>query len=215
MYSIERNGDVYVLDLGEGDHRFNEDTVAALNDRLDEIETASPCALVVTATGKVWHNGLDLEAVMAMGDGALAFVDRVEALFGRFMRLPLPTVAAIQGHCFAAGAMLALAFDVRIMRSDRGFFCLPEVDLRLPFGDGMSALIRAKLPQPALHRAAVLGERFGGPDAASAGIVAAAVPLDDVRSVALERACELAPKADANLAVLRDNLYGPAIAALE
>jgi enoyl-CoA hydratase/carnithine racemase len=33
----------------------------------------------------------------------VAFVSGVEALFARFLRLPLLTVAAIQGHAFAAG----------------------------------------------------------------------------------------------------------------
>ena len=215
MYSIERHDDVYVLDFGEGDHTYDDDTLAALNARLDEIDVTSPCALVTTATGKIWHSGLNLEAVMAMGERTLEFVHQVERLFARLLRLPIPTVAAIQGHCFAAGAMFALAHDVRLMRSDRGYFCLPEVDLRLPFTDGMAALIGAKLPQPALHRAAVLGERFTPEDAQRAGIVDATHPLDELLPAAIDRAAALASKADANLATIRDSFYGPAIAALE
>jgi enoyl-CoA hydratase/carnithine racemase len=46
---------------------------------------------------------------------------------------PVPTVAAINGHAFGAGSMLAIAHDFRVMRVDRGYYCFPEVDIRIPF----------------------------------------------------------------------------------
>ena len=51
---------------------------------------------------------------------------RVHRLFARVLAFPRITVAAINGHAFAGGGMLALAHDFRVMRSDRGYFCLPE-----------------------------------------------------------------------------------------
>ena len=65
----------------------------------------------------------------------------------------MPTVAAVQGHVFAAGAMFALSHDVRVMRADRGFFCLPEVDIRIPFSTGMSALVQGRLVKQVAHEA--------------------------------------------------------------
>jgi enoyl-CoA hydratase/carnithine racemase len=91
---------------------------------------------------------------------------------------PLPTVAAIQGHCFAAGAMLALAHDWRVMRADRGYFCLPEAGINIPFTPGMSALIQARLTPAAATAAMVGAKRFGGEEAAAVGIVDAAVAAD-------------------------------------
>ena len=64
---------------------------------------------------------------------------RVHELLARLLEIGVPTVAAIQGHAFAAGAMLALAHDERVMRADRGWSCLPEVDINIPFTPGMSA----------------------------------------------------------------------------
>ena len=132
------------------------------------------------------------------------------ALFAGFYAI----VAAMNGHTFAGGAMLALAHDMRVMRSDRGFFCLPEVDLGMPFTAGMSALIAAKLTQPALHRAAVLGERLPGSVALELGVVDGLAADADVRSEAMTSASNLAAKAGTTIAGLRGGFYQSAIDAL-
>lgn len=216
MIELERDGDVFVLDLGEGDLRFSPDFLARLGLLLDAVERADgPAALVTVARGKIWHNGLDLDHMATLGDGFVEYIDEVQRVLARFLTLPLPTVAAVQGHAFAGGAMLALAHDVRVMRADRGFICLPEIDLGMTFTDAMAALIAAKLPQPALHRMGVLGERIGGSTAVDLGVVDHVVDGEEaVRSSAIERAAALTGTAKPNLVGLRQNFYGDAIAAL-
>ena len=151
-----------MLDLGEGQNRFNGDFVDSLEACLDEVEAAAPCALVTTARGKVFSNGLDLEWMATQGEGAMDHLARVHELLARVLEIGVPTVAALQGHTYAAGAMLALAHDQRVMRADRGYFCLPEVDIGIPFTPGMTELIASRLPVPAAHEAIVLGRRYGG-----------------------------------------------------
>jgi enoyl-CoA hydratase/carnithine racemase len=216
MPELSRSGDVFVLHLGEGDLRFTPSFLTEIGAALDDVGAADgPTALVTTATGKIWHNGLDLEHMATLGDRFWDYLAEVQTLFARFLTLPVPTVAAIQGHAFAGGAMLALCHDQRVMRADRGFLCLPEIDLGMPFSDGMAALISSKLGQPVLHRMAVLGERIGGVEALAFGAVdgtaqSEAAVLDE----AMDRASALAPKANPTLTALRRNLYGPAIDAL-
>jgi Delta3-Delta2-enoyl-CoA isomerase len=124
---LQRDGDVFVLDLGDGENRFNADSLAALEAHLDEVQAApAPRALVTTATGKFWSNGLDLEWMAANQQLLDDFVPRLHELLARVLELDVPAVAALQGHTFAAGAMLAVAHDQRVMRADRGFFCLPR-----------------------------------------------------------------------------------------
>jgi enoyl-CoA hydratase/carnithine racemase len=65
--------------------------------------------------------------------------------------------------------MLALAHDFRVMRGDRGYFCFPEVDIKIPFTPGMAALIQAKLAPQAAVASMTTGRRFGGGDAARIG----------------------------------------------
>jgi Delta3-Delta2-enoyl-CoA isomerase len=215
MPSLQRNGDVYVLDLGDGENRFNPEWVGAVSALLDEVAAAdAPRALVTTATGKVWSNGLDLEWMGQNASEIPAFVPTVHGLFGKMLSLPVPTVAAIQGHCFAAGAMFATAHDFRVMRADRGFWCLPEVDINIPFTPPMAALIQARLSKAAAHEAMTTGRRYGGTDAAAIGIVDEAVGEDEVLPRATERAAALAAKNGATLGAIKEGMYGEALALL-
>jgi enoyl-CoA hydratase/carnithine racemase len=213
--SLSRDGDVFVLDLGDDENRFNPDWVGGVNAALDEVEGApAPRALVTTATGKVWSNGLDLEWFAANVDAIPAFLDEVHGLFARVLTIGVPTVAALQGHTFAAGAMLSLAHDQRVMRADRGYWCLPEVDINIPFTHGMNALIMARLSKATAHEAMTTGRRYGGTEAQAAGIVNAAVGEDEVLPHAIALAASLAPKNPATLAAIKGRMYEPAVAAL-
>lgn len=214
---LTRDGEVFVLTMPEGAQVLNATTIAALNAALEEVEASEgPAALVLTGEGKSFNQGLDLPFLGGLGDGVVPFLKTVHALFGRLYRLELPTVAAINGHAIAGGAMIAQCADLRIMRSDRGWFRLPEVELNLPFTVVMDALLAARLPQPARHRMMVLGERLGGADAAALGVIDAAVeggtgPLE----AALPRAAELARYRGAVLANIRTARYRSLLAEID
>src|SRR5205814_1859850 len=144
----------------------------------------------------------------------LGYVVSVHELFAKVLALPVPTVAAIQGHAFAGGAMLSLAHDFRVMRADRGFFCLPEVDINIPFSRGMSELIQGRLSKKTAHEAMTTGRRYGGADCMAAGIVDAVAHEDDVVSSAIEIARPLAGKAGPTLGTIKARMYVDALAAL-
>src|SRR3954454_5592299 len=183
MPTLTNDGDVWILHLGDDENRFNPDPMRAIVDALDEVAAKpEPRALVTTASGKIWSNGLDLDWLSQNQDRVQEFVDQVHELLAKVLAAPVATVAAIQGHCFAAGAMLALAHDFRVMRADRGYFCLPEADTNIPSTPGMSKLIQAKLTPAAATGAMVTARRYGGEEALAAGIVDAAVSEDAVRS---------------------------------
>jgi enoyl-CoA hydratase/carnithine racemase len=212
MPTLDRQGDVFVLDLGDGENRFHPDWIASVGSALDEVEKAEGAkALVTAATGKFWSNGLDLDWLLAHAEEHRNYVVSVHALFARVLSLPMVTVAALQGHTFAAGAMLSLAHDFRVMRADRGFWCLPEADIHIPFTPGMSALIQSRLTPQTAHEAMVTARRFGGGEALAAGIVDRAVAEDAVRVSAVELAGALAGKASGTLGTIKSRMYGPAL----
>jgi Delta3-Delta2-enoyl-CoA isomerase len=215
MTALHRRDSVFVLTLGDDENRFHPDRLTAINDALDEVEAApGPKALVTTGIGKFYSNGLDLDFMAANPDAAEANLHQVHALFARVLAFPAPMVASLQGHTFAAGAMLALAHDLAVMRSDRGYFCLPEVDLGIPFTPGMNALIRARLPIATAHEAMTTGRRYGGEEAHDAGIVAGVGAEDEILDIAVARAQERATKAGPTMGAIKARLYGEAIEAL-
>jgi enoyl-CoA hydratase/carnithine racemase len=208
MPTLDRDDDVLVLDLGDTENRFHPDWLTSVNKTLDEVRDANgPRALVLAATGKFFSNGLDLDWVMANPDALGGYVASVHELFARVLELPCVTVAAIQGHAFAAGAMLTLACDFRVMREDRGFWCLPEVDIKIPFTPGMNALIRARLAPQTAHRAMTTGHRFDSGTALAAGIVDQAVAEQDVRGAAVALAKAQVSKAGDTLGTIKQRLY--------
>lgn len=215
MTTLERDDDVYVLNLGDGENRFHPTWLAEVDAALATVEQASGArALVTVADGKFYSNGLDLDWLSAHRDEHSAYIDSVHAVFARLLALPVITVTAVQGHAFAAGAMLTLAHDFRVMRSDRGFWCLPEVDIDMSFTAGMSALIQARLAPQTAHAAMTTGRRFGGGEARTSGIVDDAVDETDVRPTALALAHANTAKAGPTLGTIKSRMYAPALAAL-
>lgn len=215
MTHLERDGDVFVLMLGDNENRFNPLMIAAVGKLLDEVEAApAPRALVTTATGKFWSNGLDLDWMRAHVDETPAFMNGVRALFARVLALPLPTVAAISGHAFGAGAVLALAHDFRVMRLDRGFFCLPEVDVPIVFTPGVAAVVQARLSPQVAHEAMTTGRRYGGPDALADALVDATAAPGELVAAAAARVRPLAGKDGPTLGAIKSVMYAPVLAVL-
>jgi enoyl-CoA hydratase/carnithine racemase len=75
-------------------------------------------SVVVTCEGKFFSNGLDLKFIEQHPQEAGVFQKNFELLLDRLLCFPVPTVAAINGHFCAAGAMFGLAFDYRIMNAE-------------------------------------------------------------------------------------------------
>lgn len=205
---------VAVLNLGDGENRFSLDWIDAVDRLLIDILASPARALVTTATGKFYSNGLDLEWLLSQHDRITWYIDRVQSLLSQLLTFPLPTAAAINGHAFGAGAMFAIAHDYRVMRSDRGYFCFPEVDIRIPFTTGMAALIQAKLsPQMAID-AMTTGHRYGGIDSCTAGLVQCAATEDEVTDAAIKYVESLAGKDPGTLAAIKATMFASVVATL-
>ncbi|HMI91596.1 MAG TPA: enoyl-CoA hydratase-related protein [Polyangiales bacterium] len=216
MIDLQNQDGIFVLRMQSGENRFNLPFIDALDAALDQVEQVQARALVTVGEGKFYSNGLDLEWMGGPGrEQAAATVGRVHKLLGRMLAFPTITVAALNGHTFAAGAMLALAHDFRVMRDDRGFFCLPEADIQIPFTEAMDAVIRCKLSKATAHEAMVTGRRYTAEQARSAQIVHDSAAEAEVLPAALTLAKTYAGKHAPTLTAIKRTMYQTALAACD
>lgn len=219
MIDLERQGDVFVARMRAGENRLNPALLDRLEQVLDEVEgSAGPAALVTTGEERFYSNGLDLAWLTGPGRGqAQGFVGRLQTLLARLLTLPVPTLAAVNGHAFAAGAMLAFAHDQRVMRRDRGYLCINEIELASgkAITPGMKALIGCRLTPQTFHEMLLSGRRYGGEEAAAAGVVHEACAGPDLLARAVARAQSQAQHHRPTLGALKQRLFEEVVAALE
>ncbi|KAJ9455392.1 Enoyl-CoA delta isomerase 3 [Diplonema papillatum] len=176
------------------EHRLTGDCIREVNDALDYAdEDASVRAVALTGGGgKYWSNGFDLTWMQASGSAAFDVQQEFEKLLARILVFPVPTLAVLNGHATAAGSMLALAFDYRIMRRDRGYFFMPAGDYGLVPTPGMTELMRAKTPSIMHTDLIVYAVRYTAADLLANAVISSSH--------------DLAGMADAGFAFLRELL---------
>jgi enoyl-CoA hydratase/carnithine racemase len=213
--SIEVHDRTAVLRLATEQNLWDTGFVADVSAALDEVEAADALGSLVTiGSTKCFSNGFDLEHVLGLGDGADAFLVAADRLVTRVLTFPKPTVAALNGHTFGIGAVFALAHDQRVARADRGWFCLPEVDLGLHLRPMWNALVRTRLPDATALQAVTTAHRFDGPSAVVGGIAVSAHAEDELLPAALALAEARAGKLPAMVQALKRDLYADVLAAL-
>ena len=196
---LSREGAVWLLTLHNGENRLNDEVLAEYHTALDTIENSEGnAALVITSSDpKFWSNGIDLNYIMAKGGMdylTQEFATNLDAFLLRLARFPIPVIACLTGHCYAGGALIAAACDFRTMRADRGRFCFPEVDIKIPFTPIMTEIVRCLPNSNTAWQMATTGLALGGEDAVKAGVVDKALSEAELLPTTLAWASELAKK---------------------
>lgn len=189
-YELDEN--VAVVTMNSGENRFNLLFLDEFLSVLDTIEndTDANVLVVKSAHEKIFSNGIDLDWLTPFAqkndmDTVKKFLYTQNRLIKRLLIYPMPTIAAITGHAFAGGAILCCAFDFRFMRSDRGFFCFPEVDLGIPFLPGMIAVAEKAIPMYKFVEMKYTGKRLTAYECEEHHIVMKACHINDLMSEVL------------------------------
>ncbi|WFD31177.1 hypothetical protein MSPP1_002211 [Malassezia sp. CBS 17886] len=161
---------------------------------VEEDTTDDGAALVTTAAldAKIWSNGLDLFTAIA---DPTFFNEYLNVMFLELLTFPIPTVASVGGHAFAAGFSLACAHDYRVQNGKRGYMCLNEIEFGAPIPSGMMASMRsATVSFESLRKCVLEGYRFDARDAVAYGFADVIAEGDgyDGPQGTLKRSLELA-----------------------
>ena len=151
---------------------FNPTSLEDFNQILDQVEDDELVqALLITGDDKNFSQGLDLEYLQTLEPAEfMQFVENTMVMVSRLLAFPVPVVSVVNGHAFGLGAMIALAGDYRVMRQDRGYLCLPEIDLKMGFTPAMNALVVNKLDGNLRRDMMLTGRRLSGEEAYSLGL---------------------------------------------
>ena len=189
MANFEYKLDEYVavLTMNCGENRFNFPFFEGFLAILDEIEhhTEAKVLVVKSSDEKIWCNGIDLDWLgPAIAKEGPELVNKFRAEMYSFMKrvltYPMLTVAAITGHAFAGGAFLSFAHDFRFMRSDRGWLCMPEVDINMPLGPVFMALSRRAVPTYTFEEMQFTGIRLTAQECEAHHIIMKACHMDEL-----------------------------------
>lgn len=162
----EKHETTAVITMCNGANRQNLDFAKQMIKCLDQIEedTTLHSIVLTSSDEKNFSQGIDVEWLMQKFaaqefDTIKEFMYAMNTVFKRLLLMPLPVIAAINGHAFGNGAILSCACDFRFMRTDKGFFCFPEVDVNIPFLPGMIAFVRKAVPEPLFNEMLLSGKR--------------------------------------------------------
>src|SRR4051794_17967876 len=183
---------------------------------LDDLAAAEPAAVVLTGRDGFFSAGVDLKLAPTLdAEGQRAMVEGINRLFAGWYSLPRPVVAAVNGHAIAGGLILALCADHRVCSASDAKLGLTELRAGIPYPAAAIAVVRAELPASTARRL-VLGASLVGPEEAlELGVVDELQAPDALLPRALDVATELAALPRSTYTVVKRQLRGPVIEAVE
>ena len=153
------------------------DALAATCDEVrvrDDIEV-----VVVSGEGRSFSSGIDLNAFGEITDSPREAIARAQAGFRRLNELPVPTIAAVQGHALGAGLQVALACDVRVVTEDASLGLL-EMRYGIIPDLGGSNLLPRLVGAGRAKKMIWLAERIDGREAERIGLAEVCVPANEL-----------------------------------
>lgn len=151
-----------------------------------------------SANRGIFCAGADISMMAQLDDGDGDLLERFSAVidvFDEVERLPMPTVAQLEGIALGGGFELSLACDFRIAGDDLMQIGLPEVRLGLLPGGGGTQRLPRLVGAGVATEMIMKGMRYDAATALQKGLVHQVVPADELEQKVLKFATSLAQQA--------------------
>lgn len=147
--------------------------IASMQHIVKTLKEAKGEAVFVTGAGDAFSAGLNLKEVASFDPpGMQHFLEVLEEMVDVLYNYPGPTIAWVNGHAIAGGAVVALACDVRLVKIDPSIrIGLNEVPLGLQFPPKTWRMVKARLPSHTIDRVVLQGNLFAPADARRLGLI--------------------------------------------
>ena len=213
---IEEAGEVAVVRIDRPPaNALDLELLAEGHEVREQLAGSDAGAVVLVGRERFFSAGMDLKAAPQLSPSEQrATVGGINRLFSSWYGFPRPVVAAVNGHAVAGGLILALCADYRVCATE-GRLGLTELRAGLPYPLAAISVVRAELSANAARRLVLGASLVEPPEALELGVVDELRPPDEVLPRAIEVATEMAALPRASYGVVKRQLRGPAIEALE
>ena len=199
-WTIERTGHVALVRMTSSPvNKQNPGFFRDLQETFDRLDRDLPGhPVVLTGTGSIFSVGLDFDYTFDLfqrqdPEATWEWFQEFRDALLRVFFAPRPTVAAINGHAFAGGLLLALACDVRVAQSGPYRCGLNEVPVGIPMPSAYTELTIHRVGARVASEAILTGAMYDMDDALRLGFYDEIVAPDALLQAALERAASTAP----------------------
>ena len=209
LLKIEDNVAQITLNRPENRNSMDREVMPAFLETIDQVMNYQDLrCLIVTGSGESFCTGADFKGKRDINEYDMPH-ERSLAVYGPFLRvqdIPVPTIAAMNGHAIGGGFGLALICDIRI--ADRGSkYGANFARLGLHTGMSVSYMLPRIVGLPIANELLFAGRLIDGEKAAEIGLANHVVGRAEVMAKAWELAREIASCAPVAVRMIKRSVH--------
>jgi enoyl-CoA hydratase/carnithine racemase len=194
IVKLFENNNIFYVVMNNGDNKYSWNFTKKMFDLYDDVlgrgDDLTNWALVTLSTHpKIWSNGLDLPSFKDPEDLG-EYLKYCAKQFVKLVACPIPTIALLNGHWYAAGLTAAFCHDFIVMRSDRGYLSFNEMLFGAPVPKWMAVVMKNKIGTQNYADLFLNAPKLTAKDALERKLIHIAAPQSELYQRAMEFAEE-------------------------
>ncbi|MEG0780449.1 MAG: enoyl-CoA hydratase-related protein [Oscillospiraceae bacterium] len=187
---------ILTINRPEALNALNDGVIRQLGEVLDAMDLSTVRCVIVRGAGeKAFVAGADIAQMSGLTkQEGETFGKLGNDVFRKLEKLPIPTIAAVNGFALGGGCELAMSCDIRLC-SDTAVFGQPEVGLGITPGFGGTQRMARLIGMGKAKELIYTARNIKAPEALEVGLVQAIYPADTLLAEAEKMANRIAGNA--------------------